>query len=337
MASPSITSFIGPEGGRITPLRVSNDPGLNLEADIRSLDEKDLLAQLSVAEQINATRNLSNEEQRAYFNLKNEMESRQQRKAGTEQDEIMKIFGITPGSAAGGGAVGGASGGGFNLAELISEALASGDKQRGAIDDIYESEVESGSRDLNDALAPSRSRLVSEQAALGRLGSPISSHNLNRFEEGRQKGLSQIISDASRNRSNARVGVESDILNRVGGARGQAAQLGLGGQELASRERLGLADLINNARQFGSTLGLEKEKLTENRRRTSLADLRESKALDLAEEAGKRQADAEDDGIFGKITGIVGGLGGLAGGIGGLAGGIGSIKQGNALGKLAKR
>ena len=317
---------IGREGGSFTfdlrkPVESQNNPLL--------LNENELLRQISVLEEINAQRGLSQAEAEQLANLRASQEFKTRRSGDFAAQEIERLFGD---GGSGGGTVEAPA---FDQSAFEGELEKSIGGQRSALDAIFSARRKEGLGSLEDLFAKQRGQTIEEQAALGsRLLSPSGQASIADVDAAKAKAMADFITSLSGEEGRARLSVETALPQQIlagkqfGTEAGfRQAGLGLQGKELSLREKLGKAGLLQSSGQFGQTLGLEKEKLAETKRRMALDDLFNQESLELAERAGKATAGAAGPSALGQLSQVVGGIGGLAGGVGTLFGGLGSARD----------
>lgn len=201
----------------------------------------------------------------------------------------------------------------FNQGAFNQGLMRSAGNQRRAVNSIYSNEAPAQINDLNRALAPQRSNLVNELAARGVQGSPVASYSLDRFETGRNQGISDIIRNLGTERAKSQVGVETGLQGQLQQGSQMAADLGLRQANMQQSGNLDLLRILQGGDQFSQDL---LEKIRQYNDSSSRLDQQSRDALTL----GKMQADAAEPSDWEKAAGIMQGVGSLAGGAAALGG-----------------
>lgn len=144
--------------------------------------------------------------------------------------------------------------------ELIQQEVAKRQQAelQNRLDQLYSRAQESGTRGINEQFLPIRSRAVAEEAALGRLRSPVSTETLGRIDQQQGLALSQLVGQLAGQKASGQLDVSKTIENLLAGDREGERRARQFGQELDFR-RLGLENSIaqsNADRALRERLGL---------------------------------------------------------------------------------
>ena len=112
--------------------------------------------------------------------------------------------------------------------------------------DLYNQVRQSGLNQINQAAAPNRQKLLNEQAALGRSGSPISSYNTNMFDTGVNNTMGQFIGGLAQNQIGNQMTLSNQLENILQNARGNLQQGHQFGQTLDLENRKFKQDILEN-------------------------------------------------------------------------------------------
>ena len=228
----------------------------------------------------------------------------------------------------GGAETGGGDVGVPNIGTIEAEERGRTDAQRKALEQIFGARQADGIQGIEQQFAPIRSKQIAEEAALGRLRSPISIPTISKIDEQKAQAISNLIRGFGAERGRAEVGLESELAERLRRAREFGVETGLRGREQGFRERASLADILQRGQQFDQTFGLQKEQFREQGRQFDIGQTGAEEERRLARQLGEAQAEASRPSGLSEITGILGGIGQVAGG-------IGSFYTGNPIGGVS--
>ena len=339
--------FAGPEGG-LFDLKFLSGQRQASTPFLAELDDSALIDQITRMKEIDVQRGLNQGEADSLAEMIAEQEGRTQRRVGVEQSQLDELFGGQPSVPSYGIPATGSvpSVPAFDQKAYEDELAKTTTGQRAALDTVFGARQRAGLQSLEDIFSKDRGRAIEEQAALGsRLLSPAGQASIGNVDAARAKAIGDFITSLEGERGQAQFGLESGLPGQILAGKqfgteagfkqaglgismdelGLREKLGMG--ELGLREKLGRADLLQTGGQFGQTLGLEKEKLGLERRKSVMDELFNRQSLEQAERLGEQQASAaKDDEFLNTLTGVVGGIGSIAGGGGKLLGGIAALK-----------
>lgn len=150
----------------------------------------------------------------------------------------------------------------------------------------YPAQEEALSEKIRAAFAPQRARVISDEAALGRLRSPASISNIARVDDSERRATTEGLGQLAASRASG----ELDIGKTIAGIL----------ENQANRTQQGT--------QFGQTLGLQKKQLSNQVTQQDFENMLKNKELNVAGELGRAQADAKKPGILDYINTAFSGL-----------------------------
>ena len=168
---------------------------------------------------------------------------------------------------------------------------------------IFGAEKARGTSAIEESFIPLRTKAIEEEAALGRLRSPLSAVSIGKIDEAKGKALSSLLSDLTTRQAQGEVDLSKSLESLLANERRAREQKRQFGQELGLRKE-----------QFGRELGFKERNLAE-----SLAEGERGRSL--SRELGQLQAEASrprEQGFFEKyispfIPVVAGGLSGYLG------------------------
>lgn len=266
------------------------------------------LTELSNADYI---KGLSPIEKEYYSDLKAEQASRRTKQAGGLTDYLTKI--VSGGVGGGGGtpsygSSGGGGGGTSSFSNIIDRIGESVGKSRQNLDTQFNQAAETGVNQINQSLAPIRSKLIAEQAAQGRLGSGVASYNINQFEQGRANSIGTLLAELTKQRASQ--GYQSEEQLRQALLQGAISQdeynlrtqsLAQQAQQSAASQNMSLAQLILNAITGQQDYGLRDRQVTNQERETAIQQYNDQMERELAERLGLAQAEASKPSLISNI------------------------------------
>lgn len=314
MASPNVDIFaVNDALGAKLPSFSGNDTLGNLS---RYSDDE---LQRQLTEMSNAGyygKPLTDIEKSYYGDLQAEQSSRTKKSAGGLTSYLTDIMTGGSGSSQGTSTSSGLSTNSTysNIIDRINESAA---QSRSNVENQYKASVESGVQGINDSLGGVRSKLISEQAAQGRLGSGVASYNINEFERGRQGQIQNLISQLTQQKSQQILAMEEKLReNYLSGALSQD-QYNISMQNLALQEksleqssRSDLAKLLLGAIQGEQSYGLNLRGVQNQELNTAQQQLQFNTELGLAAELGRAQAEASKPSLTSSILQGIGTFGG---------------------------
>lgn len=161
----------------------------------------------------------------------------------------------------------------FNLSVQEEAQKRSGAELAKRLDEIFGKVETAGVERIDRQFIPARRKLVAEEAALGRLRSPISIESVGRLDEQRNMALSQLIGNIASQRASGELDVSKTIEGLLSGER----------------------DAERRGREFQQDLGFRKQGLSDQIR-LARDKLSQDRELTYAGFGANRDKDADDDG-----------------------------------------
>jgi len=195
--------------------------------------------------------------------------------------------------------------------------------QQKSIADYIRLAMEQGQEDISRQYAPMYEQLQSEQAAMGRRGSPVSLASTGRLRSQQGQSITDLIRGLMQKRAELQYGAAAKRPEQMLAGAQTFGNLGLAGQRLGQeRQQFGVGTIANEiarlTNQSNANRGFD----------FNVGQLAQQGALNREKAAAEGRANLENRTSFGE--GLIGSS------ISGLAGGVGGALTGYGLSKIPK-